>query len=107
MKAYLLSFSALINSNHVHSVLNGSNAVETWVSPFPFSAILVSRLSTSELAAVLHSHFGESLFMIVEANSWNSSGWLPPEFWEYVNNPQAAWSKNMFKLPAPSSSGSL
>jgi len=107
VKAYLLSFSALINANHVYAVLNNSNAVDTWVSPFPFSAILVSRLTTSELAAVLHSHFGEALFMIVEATSWNSSGWLPPEFWEYVNNPQGAWSKNVFKLPAPSSHDSL
>ncbi|WP_139369667.1 hypothetical protein [Xanthomonas axonopodis] len=100
MKAFLLSFSALLNANHVHAVLNSSNAVDTWVSPFPFSAIVVSRLTAIELGAVFHSHFGDTLFMLVEATAWNTSGWLPPEFWEYVNSPHAAWSKNVFKLPA-------
>ena len=100
MKPFLLSFSALLNANHVHAVLNNSNSVETWISPFPFSAIVVSRLTAIELGAVLHSHFGDNLFIVVEATTYNTSGWLPPEFWEYVNNPQAAWSKNLFRLPA-------
>ena len=99
MRAFLLSFSALLNSNHVHNVLNTSNSVETWVSPFPFSAIVVSRLTALELGAVLHSHFGESLFMIVEATTLNTSGWLPMEFWNFVNDPQGTWSKQFFSLP--------
>lgn len=100
MKAFLLSFSPALLVNHVHTVLNGSNSVETWLSPFPFSAIIVSRLTTSELAAVFHSHFGNNLFIVTEATSQNTSGWLHAEFWEYINNPENVLRKNMFNYPA-------
>ena len=100
MRAFVLNFSALLNQTQVHSVLNASAAVETWATPFPFSAIVVSRLTVLELGAVLHSHFGEALFILVEATKFNTGGWLPIEFWNVINDPQGACSKKVFSLPA-------
>ena len=99
MRTFLLTFSALLNQTQVHSVLSTSAAVETWITPFPFSAIVVSRLTVLELGAVLHSHFDDALFILVEANRFNTGGWLPLEFWNVINDPQGAWSKKAFSLP--------
>ena len=107
MKAFLLSFSSLLDVNYVHTVLNNSNSVETWLSPFPFSVIIVSRLTTSELGAVLQSHFGGNLFVVVEATPQNTSGWLPPEFWDYINNPQHVWRRNIFNFSAINNQSAL
>ena len=107
MKAYLLNFSNLIDHNYVLSVLNNSNSIENWLSPFPYSAIVVSRLTCLELGAVLHSHFADHLFILVEATTTNTAGWLPSNFWEFINNPQASWAKQVFpqiarpNLPTP------
>jgi hypothetical protein len=32
----------------------------------------------------------------VEATPDNCNGWLPSQFWEYVNNPTKAWTDNLF-----------
>lgn len=96
MRAFLLNFSTLLDQHHVHGVLNSSNSIENWLSPFPYSAIVVSRLTAVELGAVLHSHFGGHLFILVEATTTNTGGWLPKEFWDFINNPQTSWSKQIF-----------
>lgn len=100
MKAFLLNFSSVLEQSYVHSVLNNTNSIDNWLSALPYSAILVSRLTCSELAAVLHSHFGDNLFIVIEANANNTSGWLPKEFWDFINNPQTNWAK-IFALPRP------
>lgn len=99
MKAFLLNYSNVLEQNYVHAVLNHSNSIENWLSPFPNSVLVVSRLTSSELGAVLHSHFGDNLFLIVEVNAYNCAGWLPPEFWGFINNPQPVALKPLFPPP--------
>ena len=94
MRAYLFSWNTLVPQEFVASVLNGSTAVETWVSPIPTSAIVISKLNVSELAAVLRVHFGEIWFILVEATPQNSNGWLPAQFWEYIGNPSSVCYQN-------------
>ena len=48
MKAYLLtySYSPVCPPEWVYKVLNTTQAIHNWVSPFPYAAILVSNLTT-------------------------------------------------------------
>ena len=89
MKAYLFTWNPVLPQMHIASVLNSSNAIDTWVSPFPSVAIVVSKLSLSELTAVPNTHMAGIWFILNEANSVNTSGLLPAEFWNYVNNPSS------------------
>ncbi|MCG8067979.1 MAG: hypothetical protein JAY84_08935 [Candidatus Thiodiazotropha taylori] len=106
MNAYLFSYNSIIPQHTVQEILNRTSAVETWVAPISSSAIVLSRLSVAELAAVLHTHLGETWFLLVEATPQNSNGWLPANFWEYISNPDATWSKQILadltkKAPVP------
>ena len=49
MKAYLFTYSLTCPQAQVHAVLNNTNAIHTWIAPFPYAAILVSNLTTQEL----------------------------------------------------------
>ena len=103
MKAFVLTYSAVLDYVRVQNVLNTTRSVETWLSPFPFSAIVVSKLTVSELSAVLHSHFGDAWFIVVEANQHNSNGWLSKEFWDYIADPHGVWSRGILsQLTSPS-----
>lgn len=112
MKAYLLTHSGLLEPSQAYQILNQTQAIETWISPFPYSAVLISKLTVAELAAVLRSHFGDTWFILVEANKDNSNGWLPQQFWDYVMDPQKAWTQQLFarlfkNLPPPPPPGLL
>lgn len=88
MKAFILNYSAILDIGFVQGVLNSTQSIETWASPFPFSAIVISKLTVTELSAVLHSYFGDTWFLITEANQQNTNGWMTNELWSYINNPQ-------------------
>lgn len=95
MKAFLFSYSALAQPEYVHNVLNTTRAIATWVTPFPYSAIVVSDLTVNELTAVFQTHMGEAWFIIVELAAGSCNGILPKQFWEYVENPLNAWTKKI------------
>jgi hypothetical protein len=108
LKAFLLAYNSVFSPEYVHRVLSSTRAIQTWASPFPNTAIILSNLTVSELAAVLHTHFGEIWFIVVEVNKDNANGWLPAQFWDYVSDPQSTWSKRLFEqlgktLPPPPS----
>ena len=103
MKAYLLTHSQACTPTHVQTLLNETEGIETWVSPFPYGAILVSERNVRDLAAVLRSRLPDVWFMVTELNGNAVQGWLPGNLWEYVNNPQQAVSRNLFaELAKPS-----
>lgn len=97
MKAFLFAHSSAKAPEAVYEVLNGTRAVSTWVSPFPYAAILLSNLSVFELSAVLQIHFLNTWFVVIEATPENCNGWLPPQFWAYINNPTKAFSDKIFE----------
>jgi len=106
MRSYLLTHSAMLAPESVHQILNQTQSIETWLSPFPYAAVLISRLTISELSAVMHSHFGDTWFILVETSKDNVNGWLPQQFWDYLIDPQTAWSQQLFaklhkNLPPP------
>ena len=105
MKTYLLTYSQACTPIQVQYLLNDTQAIETWVTPFPYAAILLSKLSVHDLAAVIRSRLPGVWFMMTELKSDTVQGWLPGDLWEYVNNPQGAWSRKLFASvavpPAP------
>ena len=107
MKPYLLTYTQPGTPAHVQYVLSDTQAVETWVAPFPYAAILISKLDVQDLAAVLRDRLPDIWFMVTELKSDAVQGWLPGDLWEYVNDPQHVWSRNLFAgLVAPSSESS-
>ena len=96
MKAHLLVYSQACAPRQVQRLLNDTEVVETWVTPFPYAAILVSRLDVNDLAAVLRGRLPGVWFMVTELRSDAVQGWLPKELWEYVNSPSQAWSRQLF-----------
>ncbi len=95
MNAYLLTYSQACTPTNVHQLLNDTQAVETWVTPFPYAAILISKLNVNDLAAVLRDRIPGIWFMVTELNPHSVQGWLPGNLWEYVIDPQHARSKNL------------
>lgn len=96
MKAYLLTYSQACTPMQAQYLLNDTQAIETWVTPFPYAAILVSKLGVHDLAAVIRNRIPGVLFMVTELKSETAQGWLPGDLWEYVNDPQGAWSRKLF-----------
>lgn len=109
MKSYLLSYSQACTPEQVQYVLDDTRAVETWVAPFPYAAILVSKLDVGDLSAVIRERIPGAWFMVTELNGGGVQGWLPGNLWEYVNDPQKAWSRKLFSgmVPPPTPSPSI
>lgn len=116
MKAHLLVYSQACTPPQAQRLLNDTQAVETWVTPFPYAAILVSGLDVHDLAAVLRDRLPGVWFMVTELRGDAVQGWLPKELWDYVNSPSEAWSRQLFAglgkpspepppAPRPSSGG--
>ena len=101
MKSYLFTYSQACTQAQAHAVLNDTEGVQTWVAPFPYSAILVSRLNTQDLSAILRDRLPNVWFMITEMDQQTVNGWLPGNLWDYVNAPQEAWSRQLFRAIAP------
>ncbi len=96
MKAYLLAYSQACTPQQVQHLLNDTRAVATWVTPFPFAAILVSDHSVNDLAAVLRDRLPGVWFMVTELRGDSVQGWLPKELWDYVNDPSQASLRQIF-----------
>ena len=97
MKSHLFTFSQLCTQKHVHEVLNNTEGVQTWIAPFPYSAILVSKLSAQDLSAILRERLPNVWFMVAEMDPHAVNGWLPGDLWEYVNDPKKAWSQQLIR----------
>ena len=101
MKSYLFTFSQPCTQTQAQAVLNDTEGVQTWVAPFPYSAILVSKLNTQDLSAILHDRLPNDVwFMVTEMDPQAVDGWLPGNLWEYVNDPHQAWSRQLFRTSA-------
>ena len=91
MKAYLLTYSPVCPPKWVYKVLNTTQAIRNWVSPFPYAAILVSDLITEELSDILRNRLDDEVwFMVAQLDSELVDGWLPGDFWAFVNDPAEA-----------------
>lgn len=86
MNPYLFAYSGLCSDEAAQDILNGTNAVITWVRPFPHAAILLSDLSLVDLSAVLHRRLGDTWFLVSSLGTNMADGWLPKELWNYVNH---------------------
>ena len=101
MKAYLFAYSQTCTQAQVHAFLNDTNAIKTWIAPFPYAAILVSELSTQDLGAILHRRLAGAWFIVTEMNRQLADGWMPGNLWEYVNEPEQASSRKLFEQLSP------
>ena len=103
-----MAYSQAWTQAQVHSILNDTQAIDTWVAPFPHAAILISNLNAQDLGAVLHRRLSDAWFLVTELNPASVDGWLPENLWSYVNQPGQAWSQNLFEnLPPPRKSRGL
>ncbi|MYE13509.1 MAG: hypothetical protein F4X99_18020 [Gammaproteobacteria bacterium] len=97
MKPYLFTYSPLCPPLLAQAILNDTNAVVTWVQPFPHAAIVLSSLAARDLAAVFRGRLGETWFVVTEVNRATIDGYLPANLWDLMNNPQGA----LAALPPP------
>lgn len=93
MNSYLLTYSQACAQAHMHNILNSTVAVDTWVAPFPYAAILVSRLGVRDLSNALRIRLPNVWFMVTEVNGQNVDGWLPGDLWLYTTNPVEAMQR--------------
>ena len=100
MKSYLFTYGQACTQAQVHDVLNDTEGVQTWVAPFPYSAILISMLNVHDLSAILRNRLPDVWFMVTEVDHQAVNGWLPGDFWEYVNAPQKVGSQQLFRAIA-------
>lgn len=106
MKPYLFTFSATCSQTGVHAILNSTDAIHNWVSAFPHSAILVSKLDTRDLCAILRRQLNGAWFVVAQIDSQSIDGWLPGDFWQFVNNPaEASLAGLLPQQPSPPPGG--
>ena len=96
MKSYLFTYGQAGTQAYAHAILDATQAIDTWVAPFRYAAILVSRLDVQDLTSVLRGRLPDVWFMVTEVNPLSVNGWLPGDLWLYVNNPYEAWTKKIF-----------
>ena len=101
MKPYLFTYSQMCPFWHAQAILNETNAVATWVQPFPNAAIVISSLDSRDLGAVLRARLGATWFLITELNSGTVDGFLPGNLWQFVNNDPAASLPAFAPYPPP------
>ena len=101
MNSFLLAYSQASTPVQVQFVLNYTQAVDTWVAPFPYAAILLSELSVRDLGAILHDRLPDVWFVVTEMRGHTVQGWLPQNLWEYVNAPQQARYRKIAEALVP------
>lgn len=97
MKPYLFTYSQQCPAWYAQGILNQTNAITTWVQPFPNAAIVISNLEARDLGAIFRERLGETWFVISELSPLRVDGLLPRNVWEFINSPPTA------SLPAPGS----
>ena len=110
MRSFLVAHSQACPPEKVYAILNDTSAIATWIAPFPYSAIVTSHLETQDLAAVLRQRLPNIWLLVTEMNRLSADGWLPPNLWEYVNNPHQASAQQLLAQqppPAPPASPHL
>ena len=93
MKAYFLAYTSrrLDVRTYVHGVLNEEGAVHNWVSFIPHTAIVISGLDVQGLCDLLRGCLDDEVWFLVSyLDSELVNGWLPADFWEFVNHPDVA-----------------
>ena len=93
MNSYLLTYSQACLQAQMHNILNTTPEIDTWVAPFPYAAILVSRLNVRDLSNVLRLRLPGVWFMVTEVNGQNVDGWLPGDLWLYTTDPVEAMQR--------------
>ena len=84
MRAFLLTYSQQCPDWRAQAIMNQTNAVKTWVQPFPSAAIVVSDLDVTDLGAVLQSRFGGTWFLVTEIAADTVQGFLPGNLWQFI-----------------------
>ena len=76
MKSYLFTFSQPCTPAQAHDVLNNTEGIQTWIAPFPYSAILVSRLNSQDLSATLRERLPNDVWFMVTEMDPQTVEWL-------------------------------
>ncbi len=101
MTPYVFAYSSLCADHVADAILNDTEAVTTWVRPFPHAAVVLSNLALSDLSAVLHKRLGETWFLLSPIPPGQADGWLPMNVWSFVNHRPDAPQPTL-PTPAPS-----
>ena len=102
MRAFLLTYSQQCPDWQAQAIMNQTNAVKTWVQPFPSAVIVVSDLDVTDLGAVLQSRFGGTWFLITEIAANTVQGFLPGNLWQFIAGAPSAPNPSLSQyLPNP------
>lgn len=71
---------------YAQAILNETNAVTTWVQPFPNAAIIISSLDAKDLGAVFRGRLGATWFLITEIHGATIDGLLPGNLWQFITS---------------------
>ena len=58
--------------------------------PVPTEEPSLAEPATRELSAILHRQLNGAWFVLTRIDNHSIDGWLPGDFWQFVNNPAEA-----------------
>lgn len=87
MQVYIIYFFGFIDQNALAQYLNSFYQIRNWYQYGNILAIL-SISSLFEIQTILNRFFFGQTFVIVPATGAYTGGNMPPEFWNFINNPK-------------------
>lgn len=95
-KPPLLSYLFVIDSSTMKlsealDKINELREVENWHTVLPDAAILISRLSVSELQKLIIATIPSQKYILTLLERGNKSGWLAKSAWSAMNSPTSVF----------------
>lgn len=86
-RIYLMIFDRdkYLDQDKLSQFIKTSDIILDWWHYIKSSYILVSRLSADELTSYMTENFKNFRFLIIEIDSRNYNGWLPPNAWDWIH----------------------
>lgn len=86
MNVYLLTIAG--DRQPYLDALNANPMVRNWFAFLPTAIAVVSLSDLASFSHYLQQLFPNDLFIVVSVPHGQSGGLLPPEVWDFINNPR-------------------
>lgn len=71
----------------MQQIIDSMPSVDHWFRCLPLSFLLVSSLTAEQLTAVIRKRTGNKGRFLIVDTSTDRNGWMPPEAWNIMQNP--------------------
>ena len=89
LKAYAMVFdSSTLPRQYVTDFLDTRSEVANWLGFFNDVIIIVSNNTAHQLAEIIRQGLPGTFFMLTYIPFRQYDGWLPKEWWDFINKPQ-------------------